>query len=215
MARFRTFDKDIQLATAGIAPAAIQKELAKFARDALFDAITSGEGSPVYDTYVNGRHGASEDTVVVPGPILYVFSWWEPIIKFALAELEKRSPVLTGRYQGSHAVMIGSQFVRPDTQIGAGAEETIVNTPPYSRKIEVGFMKMSVPDGVYQDIRRKVQSQFGAAVRVDYRMVYIPNGYILKGRFRRGHKEKARTKLQKDTQAGARMSYPALVLRMK
>lgn len=215
MARFKTIERDLQMATAGIAPDAIAKELARFAREALFEAVTSGEGSPVYDTYVNGHHGASEDTVVPPGPILYVFSWWEPIIKFALEELAKRSPVKTGRYQASHQVMLGSQFIQPDTQIGADEEVTIVNTQPYSRKIEVGFMKMSVPDAVYQDVRKKVQSQFGAAVSVQYRMVYIPNGYILKGVFRKGMKDKARTKLQKDTQAGARMTYPALVMRMK
>lgn len=215
MARFKTIDRDLQMATAGIAPGAIAQELARFAQDALLDAITSGEGSPVYDTYVNGRHNVSETLVEPPGPILYVFSWWEPIIKFALEELNKRSPVLTGRYQASHEVMLGSQFIRPDTQIGADEEVTIVNTQPYSRKIEVGFMKMSMPDAVYQDVRKKVQSQFGAAVQVRFQMIYIPNGYILKGRFRRGYKDKARTKLQKDTQAGARMSYPALILRMR
>ena len=40
-------------------------------------------------------------------------------------------------------------------------------------------------------------------------------GMGLKGRFRRGYRQFARTKLRKDTQAGAQMTYPALVLNMK
>jgi hypothetical protein len=73
---------------------------------------------------------------------------------------------------------------------------------------------MSVPDGVYLDITRKVQSQFGRMVKVRFRMILIPNGYILKGRFSRGYKPGARRKLAKDTQAGARMTYPAMVMSM-
>lgn len=209
--------RDVQLATAGIAPDMIAKELAKFARSELASVIAAGEASTIYSTFVNGREGASEDTVVPPGPILYEFSYWQPIIAFALAELEKRSPVgpgKNGHYKDRHRVMLGSQFVAPDTQIAAGEEVTIVNTQPYSRKIEVGHMRMSVPDGVYQDVIRKVQSQFGRMIKVRFRMILIPGGYVLKGQFRRGYKPGARRKLGKDTQAGARMTYPAMVMTM-
>lgn len=207
--------RDVQLATASIAPENIAKELARFARSSLRDVIAANEASPIYDTYVNGRIGADEDSVVPPGPILYEFSYWEPIIKFALAYLAKRSPVKTGRYQSSHIVMLGSQVISPDTQISAGEEVTIVDTQPYARKIEVGHMLMSVPDGVYQDARREVGRQFSGQVKVDFRMVSLPNGYILKGRFSKGRKTYARKGLQKDTVAGQRMTYPALIMNMR
>jgi hypothetical protein len=42
----------------------------------------------------------------------------------------------------------------------------------------------------------------------------LPGGYVLKGHFRRGIDQFARTKLRKDTQAGSQMTYPALVLSM-
>lgn len=213
--RFELTDRDIQLATESISPGNIAKELARFARDEVQKAILSGEASPIYDKFVNGRAGIEEEQVVPPGPILYVFSYWQPIIDFALQELSKRSPVLTGRYQRSHLVMIGSQVVSPDTQISSDEEVTIVNTQPYARKIEVGHMRMSVEDGVYKDIGARVQRQFGASIKVRVRQVLIPNGYILKGRFTRGWKEKARTKLQRDTIAGARMTYPAMILSMR
>ncbi|MCU0731651.1 MAG: hypothetical protein MUE84_08690 [Hyphomonas sp.] len=207
-------DRDVRLATAAIAPENIRKELARFARRELANVIASGEASPIYTKFVNGREGAEEETVEPPGPILYEFSYWRPIIEFVLQFLERRSPVDTGRYQSSHKVMLGSQFIEADTTISAGEEVTVVATVPYSRKIEVGFMRMSVPDGVYQDAMRAVQSQFRGMIRVKFEMIMIPNGYILKGRFRRGYKPNARRKLARDTQAGARMTYPALRMTM-
>ncbi len=210
--------RDVQLATEGISPENINRELAQFAKLELAKAIDGGEASPIYDRYVNGRHGAPEESVQAPGPILYVFSYWKPIIEFALDFLRKRSPVLTGKYQGSHVVMVGSQILRPDAEIGAGETVHIVATVPYARKIEVGHMRMSVPDGVYADAGRAVKQRFGGrngAVIVRNRNIEIPGGYILKGVFTRGYKPGARKKLGKDVAAGTRMTYPALELRMR
>lgn len=213
--RFSTFERDLQMATAGMAPEAINRELAAFAKRALADAIASGEASPIYTQYINGREGAPIDSVIAPGPALFVFSYWQPIIKFALDYLEKRSPKKSGDYIKSHVVMVGSQVMRPDAEFAAGEEISIVATVPYSRKIEAGHMRMSVPSGVFQDARKAVQSQFGRVIDVRFRMVLIPGGYTLKGVFRRGYKPFARKKLKADTQAGARLTYPALVMNMK
>jgi hypothetical protein len=215
MARFSTFSRDLQLATADMEPSAINGALARFAKDELAKAIAAGEASSIYTRYVNGREGAPEESVQAPGPIVYDFSYWQPIIAFALDFLQKRSPVLTGRYGSTHVVMLGSQVVNPTAEIGAGEEVQIVNTQPYARKIEVGHMLMSMPDGVYQDALRAVRSQFGRVIDVRFRMVLIPGGYTLKGVFRRGYKPGARTKLKRDTQAGARMTYPSLQMRMR
>jgi len=213
-ARFTTIERDVVLATAGIAPDKIAKELAKFARSEVRRVITAGEASPIYTKFVNGRRDADEDTVIPPGPILYDFSYWEPILKFTLDWLHKNSPVLTGRYQASHEVMLGSQFISADTQIAADEEPIIVNTTPYSRTIEVGHTITKMPEYIYQRCAAAVKQQFGKVVKVQATQVLIPGGYVLKGRFRRGHKKFSRTGLKKDTQAGARMTYPALKLRM-
>ncbi len=216
--KFETFDQDIQLATAGIAPDKIAAELAQFAVQQREKVIREGEASPIYDTFVNGVRGAPETSVKAPGPILYVFSYWQPIIEFTLAFLKKRSPVLSGRYAASHMVMIGSQVMRPEAPISADEEVTIVSDLPYSRKIEVGHMQMSAPRGVYADARRAVVARFGGAAGfLDVRVtqVLLPNGYVLKGHFRKGFRQYARTKLRKDTEAGARMTYPALVMKLK
>lgn len=213
--RFETFDRDIQIATAGLSPEAISAELARVAISERDRAIRLGEASPVYDTFVNGVRGAPEASVMAPGPIVYVFSYWQPIIEFTLAFLRKRSPVLSGRYAASHMVMVGGQVMRPDAPISADEEVTIVSDQPYSRKIEVGHMMMSVPRGVYDDAARQVQRRFGAVISVYDTQILLPNGYILKGVFRKGYRPGARTGLRKDTRAGARMTYPALIMKLK
>ncbi|AEI71100.1 hypothetical protein [EBPR siphovirus 3] len=218
--RFDTFAKDLQLATAGIAPENINRELAKYAKSALADAIASREASSIYTRYVNVRGGAMvkdapEEQVEAPGPILYIFSYWEPILQFARDALIRSSPALTNAYINSQVLMIGAQVVPWNAQIAADEEVRIVATVPYARKIEVGHMRMSVPDGVFERVGRKIRSQYGLVVDARFEMVHLPGGYVLKGRFSRGYKPFARTKLKRDTQAGQMVTYPSILLRMK
>lgn len=216
--KFRTFDQDIRMATAGIAPERIAAELARFAKSERDRLIADRQASPMFDTFVNGVRGAAEEAVKPPGPIVYVFSYWQPVIEFTLAALRRRGPRLSGDYEASHMVMIGGQVIRPDTPISADEEVTIVATVPYARKIEVGHMRMSVERGVYQDVAQMVRSRFGGttgAFDARYRPIEIPGGYILKGRFTRGFRKHARRDLKRDTRAGARMTYPAIIMSMK
>lgn len=214
-AKFQTFDKDLQLATAGIMPDQIRPELARYARKSVAEVIANKQASSSYEKYVSGRRGAEEETVSDPLVIYYEFSYWQEIIAFALDFLKRRSPVLTARYQNAHQVMLGSQFVSADIDIAPDEEVTIVNTRAYSRKIEVGFMRMSVDRGVYQDARKAVMGKYGQVVDVRFQMITIPNGYVLKGRFRRGFRQYARTGLKKDTAAGQPMTYPSILMRMR
>lgn len=215
MARISTFAKDLQLATAGIAPENIARELAAFAKSELSKSIQDGEGSERYERYVNGNLGAAEETVVPPGPILYVFHWWREVVEFALQSLVERSPDKSGRYKQSWFVMTPGGRLKDFDNIPINSEVILCNDQPYSRKIDVGHMRMSVPPGVVEDARKMVLSKFGNLVTARRTMIPLPGGYVLKGRFRRGYRQFARTKLRKDTQAGAQMTYPALVLSMK
>lgn len=201
MPGFETFARDLQLATAGLEPVAIAAQLARFARAELADAIQRGEASPTYARFVNGREGAPEESVVPPGPILYVFSAWGEIIPWALADLEKRSPRKSGAYAFAHIVMVGGRPVSDPSAIDPSATVNIVNTQPYSRKIEFGHMRMSVPSGVYEAAAVAIERQFKDAVDVRWTQVQLPNGYVLKGRGRR-------------SKPGERMTYPALQLKL-
>ncbi|MBR1030100.1 hypothetical protein [Bradyrhizobium liaoningense] len=215
MPRISTFAKDLQLATAGIAPENIGKELAAFARSELANAIQEGEGPERYERYVNGRLGAQEETVVPPGPILYVFHWWREIVEFALQTAVERSPEKSGDYKKSWFIMTPGGVVKSFDDIPINSTVVLTNNRPYARKIDVGHMRMTVPPGIVEDVRKAVMARFGNFVIAKRTMIPLPGGYVLKGRFRRGYRPFARTKLRSDTMAGAQMTYPALVLSMK
>ena len=215
MPRISTFAKDLQLATAGIAPENIGKELAAFARSELANAIQEGEGSERYERYVNGRLGAQEETVVPPGPILYVLHWWREIVEFALQTAVERSPEKSGDYKKSWFIMTPGGGVKSFDDIPINSTVVLTNNRPYARKIDVGHMRMTVPPGIVEDVRRAVMARFGNFVIAKRTMIPLPGGYVLKGHFRRGYRPFARTKLRPDTMAGAQMTYPALVLSMK
>lgn len=213
--RLQSFAKDIQLATAGISPQNIARELALFAQSELAKAIADGEGSSQYNRYVNGNLDAPESSVVPPGPIVYDFIWWQEIVEYALQYLIERSPNKSGRYKHSWFVMVAGTPVSDLTQIPLTAEVMITNDQPYHRKIDVGHMHMSVPPFIVEEARLAVNRIFGNIITARRTLVSLPNGYVLKGYFRRGVRPRARTKLRKDTQAGAVMTYPALVLQMR
>lgn len=215
MARLQTFAKDLQLATAGIAPQNIARELAQFARDELARSIADGEGSPVYDRYVNGIKDAPESAVVPPGPIVYDFIWWQEIVEYALQYLVERSPVHSGRYKQSWMVLADGSPIADVRDIPIASTVTIVNDQPYARKIDVGHMRMSVPPFLIEDARQAVNRIFGNIITARRSLIDLPSAYTLKGYFRRGVRPRARTKLRADTKAGAKMTYPALILSMR
>jgi hypothetical protein len=215
MARLQTFAKDIQLATAAISPQNVAAELAKLAQSELANSISSGEGSPDYDRYVNGNLGAPESSVVPPGPILYVFNWWTDIVEYALQTLVQKSPVRSGRYIESWVIRADGSQVSSPKSIKVASLVEITNTQPYHRKIDVGHMHMSVPHQLIETTRQSVNRIWGNLITAQRTMITLPGGYILKGYFRRGIRPRSRTKLQKDTGAGSPMLYPTLSLAMR
>lgn len=189
--------------------------LAEFARSELAAAIARGAASKLYDRYVNGRLGTSEDSVVLPGPIDYEFQIWPDIIEFTLQALIETPPERSGRYKRAWLVMAAGGRVKSFDDIPNGAEVTFCNDEPYSRKIDVGHKRMSVAPGIVEDVRKMVQAQFGNMISARRTMIPLPGGYVLKGHFSRGVGRFARKKLRRDTAAGSQMLYPALVLSMR
>lgn len=213
MAGVDFFDRDLKLATADLEPEAINALLAKFAKDSVREVISSGRASGTYERYVNGRQGAPEDAVQAPGPIIYEFSLWEPIITFALDEIRRRSPVKSGRFRSSFIVLANQRGVTDFDAIGPDAEVIITNFQPYVRKAENGLLgakRYSIFDGT----KRALASRFGnegrnsAAFVFETRWLDVRAGvhagmpYILKRHQGR----------RKDRQAGAPITYPAVVI---
>jgi hypothetical protein len=230
MAGFETFERDLKLASAGLTGAAFEAELARFAKSELQRVIRSGEGSPIYETYVNGRRGVAEEAVIAPGPILYVFANWPLIIRTALAELVKRVPVKSGRYASGFVVLADGKIVRNYADITPRQVVTIFNVQPYTRKMEVGANRGGKHH--FRKVRQAMFRRFGQQM-FDLENSYIspPAGihplvpYTLKGRSRliraattnlSSAYRAGRTTLapRKATSAGQKLTYPSLVFRM-
>ncbi|WP_065091636.1 hypothetical protein [Rhizobium leucaenae] len=232
MAKFETFDRDIKIATAGLSQDAISAALAKFAKAELARVIQSGEGSKAYARFVNGSAGLAEEAVKAPGPIVYVFSWWQGIIQDALTALIAASPTKTGRFVRSFVVIVNGRLVTDFSEIDTGSEVIITNAQPYVRKIQVGAMKMSVPPRIFDQARKALFAKYTQQfLSCQVTFLNIESGvhplipYVLKGHQRtvavrkssRSSAHRAgRTTLarRKDTVAGQPLTYPALVLNM-
>lgn len=199
-----------------LSPAGLSHLLATTARRKRDEFIARGDVPNNYLTFVDGRRGASEDTVRSDGVILYQFGIVGLAAQFALGYLIARSPVRDGDYRKSWIVAVnGQKWLGDLNEIPVDAEVRVVNPLPYARKIDVGHMRMSVPHALIEGARQATHSRF-PTLKIEREIVTIPaalgGGYILKGRFRRGHRLHARTRLRSDTQAGAEMTYPALIL---
>jgi hypothetical protein len=203
MAGMEFFERDLRIATAGLEPTQVNAALAKFARAELAKAIAAG-ASPQYDRYVNGRAGAAEESVVAPGPILYVFTNWTLVINTALEELKKRAPRRTGRYANSFIVVVGGRTVVTDySKLRPDSEVIILNAYPSTRKIETGY---NGPGKRHFDLSKvALNGRFKGAFQFEMKYVDVPGGiaagvpYLLK----RTTKRRA---------AGTPLTYPALVI---
>lgn len=215
MARLQSLARDLQLATAGIAPDKIATALAAFARTELAKTIADGTGSPNYDRFVNGRPGADEDSVVPPGPIVYVFNWWGDVVTFALQVLIDLSPEESGDYKHSWIIRADGQPVTDPKSINVASIVEITNDSDYHRSIVVGHKKYRLGHQNIEATRQKVNSVYGNMITARSTMIQLPGGYVLKGRFRRGHRKYARRKLRADVGAGTAMTYPTLQLSIK
>lgn len=197
------FERDLKLATAGLEPAQVDAALAKFARAELAKVIAGGAPRQ-YDKYVNGRQGAAEESVIAPGPILYVFTNWTLVINTALEELKKRSPRRTGRYQNSFIVVVGGRTVVTDySKLRADAEVIIFSSAPYTRKIETGY---NGPGKRHFDLTKSaLNSRFKGAFEFEMKYVDVPGGInpLVPYKLKRTTKRRA---------AGTPLTYPALII---
>ena len=114
-------------------------------------------------------------------------------VRWALTELQKKSPVLTGRYASSHTVMINGaevegniwvalRNVRPTDRV------QIVNPQPYARKIEGATankrtgrgkraaLSRQARSGVYRVVLRALVNRFGKALFFDFKYVKLNTG---------------------------------------
>lgn len=110
--------------------------------------------------------------------IVYRYLDMSAIVAFALDTLRAASPVGStgdghpGLYRDSHTVFIDGHVVADASAWRPGQQVNISNPVPYSRKIETGRMKVSVPNHVYEDAALIVAGRYGNQVAVKF--VYMP-----------------------------------------
>jgi hypothetical protein len=185
------FERELKVALHGSLEQ-MNAELAAFAKSELRRVIAEGIASPIYERYVNGIHGAPEESVKIPNGILYTFSNWPLVINAALAELKKRSPVVSGRYANSFIVIVDDHVVSDFAAIAASAEVIITNFQPYVRKLENGRNKKGRKHRIIDGARSVMASRYRGAFRFQTMYLNIAAGvhqgmpYILKGHQRSG-----------------------------
>lgn len=121
-------------------------------------------------------------------------------VRWALSELQRRSPVLTGRYASSHAVMLNGQEIQGNIwdalrKAKSGVDRVqIVNTQPYARKIERASankrtgrgarkaLSRQARAGVYQPVLRALVNRFGKSMFFDFAYVKLNLGVKVWGK---------------------------------
>ena len=143
-------------------------------------------------------------------------------VLWALDELRKRSPVLTGRYVQSHTVLLNGAEITRDLrqalmQVKPGDRVQVVNPQPYARKIEGATaskrtgrekrkaLSRQARGGVYRVVQRAVLQRFGRQLFCDFAYVRLDTGVKVWGR----QGGKGGRRVQRD------QVYPAIRMLMK
>ena len=182
------FARELRLAfSADMLWADIVKEVAPFARQDRDATIRAGEFSGSYDTLVNGREGAAEETLQPGGAIVYRARSLGEAVAMALDYLRRNSPERTtpqrgndntpARYRDSFMVGIsrGEQAGRAipaelfdPARVSAGATEAFIyNLQPYSRLVDVQLeggrrIQFSIEPGLFNRAAAYVRRAYPA-----------------------------------------------------
>lgn len=184
---FEFFERDLRVATAGLEPDEINRQVAALAKAELARVIADGIATPNYTRIVNGVADIAEESYRAPGAIVYEFTNWDLVIKAALEELQKRSPRKSGRFASSFIVIVGGRTVVTDfTRIRPDAEIIITNFQPYVRKAEVGMLGVA-ERVLFAGTARAMANRFRGAFTFTSKFLDVPAGihsgmpYRLKG----------------------------------
>lgn len=144
-------------------------------------ADAKGKGlAPTWEAYANTPGNKDLASVKLPGPIVYNYRYLTDVIQFALDELRRQSPVISGDYVRSHTLYVNGSPVDviPKT-LKAGDRMFISNPVPYARKLEVGKTKagrsfvIQVPNRIYERVTALVKTKAGGAAKVRFSYVSL------------------------------------------
>ena len=163
----------------GIGDKAQSAILATFALEKIEEAKAQNKQAlgvvPPYKTYVDGREGAPLESVKPNGTIRVEFQLINEALAWIFEQLQRHSPVLTGRYANSHELFADGAQVDNPNAVPPAEEYVFLNTQPYARKIEGDLSRepssKQAPEGVYEAVATLAQQKFGkiGKIRFSYR----------------------------------------------
>jgi hypothetical protein len=207
-------DKDITaFVDAALSPKAQSKAIADFAREELKRIERQHRRvlgrAPKHETIVDGRQGASEDSVRPNGTIVYEFGIIADALVWIAEQLERHSPRRTGVFAASHTLF--ADGVRADPKKPPAAEEYVflsLDRPEKVRALEgdpqTGRKPHSskAPNGVYEVVADLARRRFGNQASVHF-TYHAPFGSSF-----RGLTGKARRQAEKDVRVPAIVVVP-------
>lgn len=199
--------------------------LLKVARDGHAE-IMRRQGNPQFEVYANRPGNSNLDSVVLPGPIVYKYSNLRELVQFALDELRKASPSVSGDYVRSHMLFVNGVPVDVlPVDMKPSDEIMIANPVPYARKLEIGKTKngrdflISVPNRIYERVvKNKLVPRYRNVAKITFGYATLPDTsrYAKDNRRRYWLTNKARWYFQpgksKDRLKGMAIRSPCIVI---
>lgn len=183
--RLTPIDVTLMFKTGGIlSPEMISRAIADYSREAFLEVDRRNAeiyGRPLHsEVYVDGAKGADIYRVRPDGVIVYEWDLANDIVVWCFEQIQKFSPVLTGRYREAHRVYADGEEVEDLTTPMSADEWVITSLVPYARKLEgaggAKYMSSQAPDGVYQAVAALAGARYGnlAKIRFTYRQPIGP-----------------------------------------
>jgi len=195
--RIEPIERELKLfLDAALGPKARSQMLADFATEVIEETKQQNRqilgAVPPYDTFVDGREGAPFSSVKPDGEIRAEFHLVHEALAWIHEQLQRHSPVLTGRYAKSHELFADGVDTENPNAAPPAAEYIFINTQPYARKIE-GIrtrrgltlrqpLSPQAPDGVYQAVAHLARQRFGNVVSIDFSYRTALGGMVIGGK---------------------------------
>jgi hypothetical protein len=133
---------------------------------------------PQWEAFANQRGNTNLNSVILPGPIVYLYHYTTEVIEQALLLLQRLSPVRTGLYAKSHTIYVNGRPAGRAPKVLTG--EVIISNPvPYARKIEIGKTRsgrpfvIQVPNRIYERAAKALRSRYRNVAKIEYAYINV------------------------------------------
>ncbi|WP_182422020.1 hypothetical protein [Aureimonas sp. ME7] len=182
--KLEALDRQIQVFVSDLkSPKARSARLAQVAEDGIAEiqksnAAATGRPQLAPKVTVDGRAHAALASVKPDGVIVAEFDQVRTVLDWIGKALVQESPVLTGKYQRSHVLLVDGVEHDPTSPAIPSAElYRFVNRQPYSAKIERdGVLAGQSPqsaDGVYMVVAAVAGRVFSEVAQISYSTKYF------------------------------------------